>query len=67
MEVVLLELFDWDVNLPTAATFCSYFIEFVVNEKDYHENPCNYSSFDDMKKTIKPLVWNLLQQTLFGK
>lgn len=67
MEVLLLKLFKWDANLPTAASFCSYFIEFIVNENDYNENLCNYSSLDDMRKTIKPFVWDLLQQSLYGR
>lgn len=60
-------MFEWDINLPTAATFCSYYIEFVVNENDFRENRDQYPNFEAMKTEVKSIVWKLLELSLFGK
>lgn len=70
LESMMLKLFDWDVNIPTAATFCLYYADFVVDESDFNNNNNNqgmFDSFDEFKENIKTQTIDFVDLSLFGE
>lgn len=67
LESIMLKMFDWDINVPTASTFGVYYAEFVVDETDFNNNHGPYDSFHEFKEDVKSEVFNLIDTTLFGK
>lgn len=68
LEGLMVKQFDWDLNVPTLATFVSYYIEFVVDESDFNDKCPNkmFNNFDDFQKDIKSRVMDLVDDTVFG-
>lgn len=68
LESIMLKMFDWEINLPTASTFGSYYGEFVVDESDFNNNYYGiYDSFEHFKESIKSEVIDLIDKSLFGE
>lgn len=67
MEMMVLSIFDFNINIPTVATFCLYFLEYGVDENEFQENRLQHSSFKEMKKSVKATTMALLENSLFGK
>lgn len=68
LETIMLKLFDWDVNIPTTATFGSYYAEFITDERDFTVEIHNsYKNFDDFKKAIKSDVMHFIDKSIFGE
>lgn len=68
LETLMLKLFDWDLNIPTVATFASYYAEFVVEERDF-DDKCTeemFHNFHDFQGDIKSRVMELVDQTVYG-
>lgn len=63
----MLKLFDWEVNIPTASTFCSYYAEFVVDETDFNDFQGMFDSFEDFKHDIKTQTIDFVDLSLFGE
>lgn len=68
LETIMLKLFDWDMNIPTTATFGSYYAEFVVSESDFNDKRDKmYQSFEEFKSAIKSDVMHFIDKSLFGE
>lgn len=67
MELMLLSLFDWDINRPTAATFCLYFVKYGVSENDYRQNWTRFNNLSGMMDSVRVATMNLLENSLFGR
>lgn len=69
LETLMLKLFDWDLNIPTVATFASYYAEFVVDERDFDDKCAEkmFHNFQDFQHDIKSRVMELVDQTVYGK
>lgn len=68
LETIMLKLFDWDINIPTAATFGSYYAEFIADEMDFNEKRhIAYKCFDEFKKAIKSDAMHFIDKSLFGE
>lgn len=69
LERLMLKLFDWDLNVPTAATFATYYSEFVINETDFNSiiDKSIYSTFDEFKNDVKQNVMTLIDTSVFGE
>lgn len=68
LETLMLQLLKWDLNIPTAATFATYFVEFVVDECDFDDRCAEkmFHSFYDFQNDIKYRVMKLVDQTIYG-
>lgn len=72
LESIMLKLFDWDMNIPTVATFGAYYAEFVADEADFNNNNGinnqhhAYDNFADFKVNIKSEVMLFIDMSLFG-
>lgn len=64
----MLRLFDWDLNIPTVATFAAYYIEFVVDESDFYDKCAEkmFQNFHEFQDDVKAKVVNLVDQTVYG-
>lgn len=64
----MLKLFDWDLNIPTVATFASYYAEFVVDEKDFDDKCAEkmFLNFHDFQTDVKSRVMELVDQSVYG-
>lgn len=68
LETLMLKLLDWDLNIPTVATFASYYIEFVVDESDFDDTSDEkmFSNFQDFQHDIKSGVMKLVDHIVYG-
>lgn len=68
LETLMLKLFDWDLNIPTVATFASYYAEFVVDERDFDDKYAEemFNNFHDFQSDIMAKVMELVDQTVYG-
>lgn len=66
LETVILKMFDWDVNVPTAATFCVYFVEFIASAEDFKNYKHWFTSENQMRSELKTLAMSFLELSLFG-
>lgn len=62
----MLKLFDWDVNVPTVATFGSYYAEFVIDESDFNKKE-NKDTYAEFRTAIKSGVMHFIDRSLFGE
>lgn len=67
LESIMLRLFDWDINIPTALTFCLYYADFVVDETDFDNKHELYDCFEDFKIHIKEQTLDFVDLSLFGE
>lgn len=70
LESIMLKMFDWDINVPTALTFCQYYADFVVDETEFDNNnnqALYYDCFDDFKLDIKSQAMDFVDLSLFGE
>lgn len=67
LERLFLNFFDFQMTIPTAATFCEYFIEGIVNECDYslNENCNRFNCLASMKRTAADMAFEYLEVMLF--
>ncbi|XP_055323803.1 cyclin-J [Sitodiplosis mosellana] len=65
LESIMLKMFDWDINIPTASTFCEYYADFVVDETDFDNNQALYDCFEDFKLHMKSQAMDFLDLALF--
>lgn len=61
-----MKLFEFDMNLPTASTFVTYFVEFAVDETEYSSNHRSYDTFAEFKKSVQSEVMYFVDLSLFG-
>lgn len=68
LETLMLKLFDWDLTIPTVATFALYYVEFVVDESDFDDRCAEkmFHNFHDFQHDIKSRVMKLVDQTIYG-
>lgn len=59
----MLVFFEWNVWSPTAADFCEYFIEFIVDKNDQSEQ---FLYFRDMKIFVAHKTFDYLDAVLLG-
>lgn len=66
MERLMLEFFDWNLLIPTAANFIEYYIEYIVDRQDYElvHNYTRFCSYTAMKRDVMDLVFEYLSLTL---
>lgn len=68
LEKLMLIFFKWNVNIPTAATFCEFYIEFISNAKDFQNNRHErFTSIRNMKESLALQVLEFLDLALLGK
>lgn len=68
LESLMLKMFDWDINIPTASTFAHYYAEFIVDESDFkNNNNKSTDSFEEFKRDVKSDVFDLINVSLFGE
>lgn len=63
----MLKLLDWDVNVPTVATFGSYYAEFVIDESDFNKDENEYDTYAEFRTAIKSDVMHFIDRSLFGE
>lgn len=63
----MLSFFSWDVNVPTASMFLSYYIEFIVNVDDFEGSIGKYANIGIMTNALKSHAANLIEVSLFSK
>lgn len=66
LEMNMLKMFDFDVMVPTATTFCAYYVEFIVDENDFNSTQFA-GNFDAFKENVKMEAFRLSDNALFGK
>lgn len=66
LERLILHFFEFEMIIPTAATFCEYFIEGIVDEYDYalKENYVRFNSLAGMKRVVADLAFEYLDLML---
>jgi hypothetical protein len=71
LEKMMLTFLDWDVIIPTSATFCEYFMEIIVNNKDFQQYKnssvlqAKYAYFHHLREEAVNLIFEFLDLCLF--
>lgn len=66
LEKIMLNLFEWDLNLPTVSTFGTYFVEFAVDENDFARNKQSINNFAEFKEDVQYEVMYFVDFSLCG-
>lgn len=66
LEKIMLNLFEWDLNLPTVSTFGTYFVEFAVDENDFARNEQSINNFAEFKEDVQYEVMYFVDFSLCG-
>lgn len=66
LEIIMLGFFSWEVNVPTAAQFLSYFGEFIVNEDDFNQSRDKFTDLVTMNFELQTDAWGMVTNCLFS-
>ncbi|XP_031637457.1 cyclin-J [Contarinia nasturtii] len=64
LETIMLRMLDWDLTVPTAIVFATYYAEFIITEVDYSKS-CDFDSFEHFKNDLKSDVIDFVNLSLF--